>query len=741
MIKAENISKIYDKPEKRAALCGVSLVFPDTGLVVVAGESGCGKTTLVNILSGLDTPTSGSVEKDFDVPGAYVFQDNRMIDELTLEENLRLAADITGEKPDISAYLSRYGLEEVKDHTPNRLSAGQNQRAAVLRAVLMNRAVIFADEPTGNLDRENAERVASLLKEESAKRLVITVTHDRELFGKYADRIIELDKGKVIRDDAVCENTGTRTVCAEAKPKLPVRAAMTISGRAMKRSLPRVISTAVVLFICLTFMAVSLNLVFTDFVAAKYGIAAGNGVITYDLGRIAHPETHGEDDDNRESIRSVTDEEFAALSSDFDIGKFRDMTGLQMSAVGGVYTAECDRFYLSDECFFPIVYGNGTIGEREIAVPERVAETLFGSAAEAEGGIILVGDDYGSTALTVSAVYADEIDTSGTSVFAEPGGAVPFDSCVVREETLLGICGALSEAELNVSYDIYRLNGSSAFMTSADANDEYPVFRDFGLSSGRLPETSGEICVHEYGAAAAGLNEGDSIGLKFFQPDGQMDDQRLYTVVGIYTGRSNFPFGVIFSDAEFPRIVYDYSSAHRKEGDETGIALKNHNLGNVRALHELGFCDVMYFSAAARDAVFLTMTLGLGAAVLAAAMAVAALIMSALFAGHLFGSARHTMAALRAAGIGKGGLAALLVMQPLVMLTVSAAATLAVHPVLIAGPLNSIVTSGAGFGFLYVFFPASLVAVGFAALVLVMSLGILLRRLGKRTTADIIYER
>ena len=115
--------------------------------------------------------------------------------------------------------------------------------------------------------------------------------------------------------------------------------------------------------------------------------------------------------------------------------------------------------------------------------------------------------------------------------------------------------------------------------------------------------------------------------------------------------------------------------------------------------------------------------------------------MSALFAGHLFGSARHTMAALRAAGIGKGGLAALLVMQPLVMLTVSAAATLAVHPVLIAGPLNSIVTSGAGFGFLYVFFPASLVAVGFAALVLVMSLGILLRRLGKRTTADIIYER
>ena len=332
MIKAENISKIYDKPEKRVALSGVSLVFPDTGLVVVAGESGCGKTTLVNILSGLDTPTSGSVEKDFDVPGAYVFQDSRMIGNMTLEENLRLAADITGEKPDIPAYLSRYGLEEVKDHTPNRLSAGQNQRAAVLRAVLMNRAVIFADEPTGNLDRENAERVAALLKEESAKRLVITVTHDRELFGKYADRIIELDKGEVTRDETVRESHVTRAVCGNVKPKLPVRAAMTISGRAMKRSLPRVISTAVVLFICLTLMAVSLNLVFTDFVAAKCHTAAAEGLFTYDLAMLEDMTYHTEFRSSR--MRSVTEEEFAAVAADYDV---------ERAEKGIIYIDEIDK--------------------------------------------------------------------------------------------------------------------------------------------------------------------------------------------------------------------------------------------------------------------------------------------------------------------------------------------------------------------------------------------------------------
>ena len=734
MIKAENISKIYDKPEKRVALSGVSLVFPDTGLVVVTGESGSGKTTLVNILSGLDTPTSGSIEKDFDVPGAYVFQDSRMIGNMTLEENLRLAADITGEKPDIPAYLARYGLEDVKDHTPNRLSAGQNQRAAVLRAVLMNRAVIFADEPTGNLDRENAERVAALLKEESAKRLVITVTHDRELFGKYADRIIELDKGEVTRDETVRESHVTRAVCGNVKPKLPVRAAMTISGRAMKRSLPRVISTAVVLFICLTLMAVSLNLVFTDFVAAKCHTAAAEGLFTYDLAMLEDMTYHTEFRSSR--MRSVTEEEFAAVAADYDVERFKDMRNLYMSAEGEKGLYGCGRYYLSDECFFPIVCGNETIGENEVAVPESATIKIFGSASAALGRRLMFGTvGTQCAAVTVSAVYEDR---NRAEAFAEAADEQTSYSCVMREETLRTVCGKTTAGALKGNYDGTAIMAYAAFMTS-DV-DNYILMRDFGLTEGRLPERENEIAVRMYGDENHGVSVGDEVTLTLVDTAG-ISGEFTYTVVGLYkTMYGSYNLEIIMSDEEYADIAYTYGGLINQSG--IGIALKNYTAGSVRALHELGYCADMYFSDAAAAAAAQTVIAAFLTAVIAAAMAVAALIVSALFAGHLFGRSARTLGAMRAMGIGKAGLVGLLLMQPLTLLIAAAVPAVLLHAPLLA-LVDLIVTlpTGTVFGFLYYIFPAALAAIGFAALVLALSVAVMHFRMNRRTAIDIIYER
>lgn len=734
MIKAENISKIYDKPEKRVALSGVSLVFPDTGLVVVTGESGSGKTTLVNILSGLDTPTSGSIEKDFDVPGAYVFQDSRMIGNMTLEENLRLAADITGEKPDIPAYLARYGLEDVKDHTPNRLSAGQNQRAAVLRAVLMNRAVIFADEPTGNLDRENAERVAALLKEESAKRLVITVTHDRELFGKYADRIIELDKGEVTRDETVRESHVTRAVCGNVKPKLPVRAAMTISGRAMKRSLPRVISTAVVLFICLTLMAVSLNLVFTDFVAAKCHTAAAEGLFTYDLAMLEDMTYHTEFRSSR--MRSVTEEEFAAVAADYDVERFKDMRNLYMSAEGEKGLYGCGRYYLSDECFFPIVCGNETIGENEVAVPESATIKIFGSASAALGRRLMFGTvGTQCAAVTVSAVYEDR---NRAEAFAEAADEQTSYSCVMREETLRTVCGKTTAGALKGNYDGTAIMAYAAFMTS-DV-DNYILMRDFGLTEGRLPERENEIAVRMYGDDNHGVSVGDEVTLTLVDTAG-ISGEFTYTVVGLYkTMYGSYNLEIIMSDEEYADIAYTYGGLINQSG--IGIALKNYTAGSVRALHELGYCADMYFSDAAAAAAAQTVIAAFLTAVIAAAMAVAALIVSALFAGHLFGRSARTLGAMRAMGIGKAGLVGLLLMQPLTLLIAAAVPAVLLHAPLLA-LVDLIVTlpTGTVFGFLYYIFPAALAAIGFAALVLALSVAVMHFRMSRRTAIDIIYER
>lgn len=739
MIRIENISKVYEKPVRCAALRDISLVFPDTGLVVVAGESGSGKTTLVNILSGLDTPTSGSVEKDFDVPGAYVFQDNRMIDELTLEENLRLAADITGEKPDIPAYLSRYGLEEVKDHTPNRLSAGQNQRAAVLRAVLMNRAVIFADEPTGNLDRENAERVAALLKEESAKRLVITVTHDRELFGKYADRIIELDKGKVIRDDAVRESHVTRAVCGNVKPKLPAGTAALISARAMLKSLPRVIAVSVIMFACLTLIAVSLNIVMTDPVTSKYGIARDGDSFTYDVSGIADPRNHSETRELLGDLRSVSDEEYADLSSRFDTERFRDMSNIfaysRDAAVGD--NVVCTRYYLADRCFFPVVAGSPEIGENETAVPESMADFLFGGADEAVGEEIVFGNaGGGEKTLTVSAVYADRTDRT---YFATSDQTY---ECVMREETLAGICGMFPQSKIGLALG-YEVSASSAFMISDGENPGYGALKNVTLTEGRLPERAGEICVSEDSAEDNDLSVGDELPVSLTGVDDK-SETRVYTVVGLCAGwRISSGIEIVMSDEEYPETVYRYGTRYNNPGDGFGVALKNYDLASVKTLHDLGYCDDMYFTAAARKAASETLYIGLFSVAAASAVLVVALLTATLFAGHLVSGMRQTMGVLRSLGINKPGLIKLLLLQPLAMLVAASALTLAAQPPLVLMPVNFMIVCRAGqaMRFLYYSFPASLAAIGFAALVLALSVAVMHFRMSRRTAIDIIYER
>ncbi|HIV63177.1 MAG TPA: hypothetical protein H9693_00190, partial [Firmicutes bacterium] len=565
-------------------------------------------------------------------------------------------------------------------------------------------------------------------------RLVITVTHDRELFGKYADRIIELDKGKVIRDDAVRESPGPRVSCAEAKPKLPVRAAMTISGRAMKRSLPRVISTAVVLFICLTFMAVSLNLVFTDFVAAKCHTAATEGLFTYDLAMLEDMTYHTEFRSSR--MRSVTEEEFAAVAADYDVERFRDMRNLYMSAEGEKGLYGCGRYYLSDECFFPIVCGNETIGENEVAVPESAAIKIFGSASAALGRRLMFGTvGTQCAAVTVSAVYADR---DRAEAFAEAADEQTSYSCVMREETLRTVCGKTTAGALKGNYDGTAIMAYAAFMTS-DV-DSYILMRDFGLTEGRMPERENEIAVNMYGDENHGVSVGDEVTLTLVDTAG-ISGEFTYTVVGLYkTMYGSYNLEIIMSDEEYADIAYTYGGLINQSG--IGIALKNYTAGSVRALHELGYCADMYFSDAAAAAAAQTVIAVFLTAVIAAAMAVAALIVSALFAGHLFGRSARTLGAMRAMGIGKAGLVGLLLMQPLTLLIAAAVPAVLLHAPLLA-LVDLIVTlpTGTVFGFLYYIFPAALAAIGFAALVLALSVAVMHFRMSRRTAIDIIYER
>lgn len=220
MLEVLNLSKVY-KSKKGTdvhALDGVTLRFPETGMVFLLGKSGSGKSTLLNVCGGLDSPTSGEIivkgrssknfaQSDFDSYRntfiGFIFQEYNILNEFSVEDNIALALELQGKPKDKSAInklLEQIDLTGLAKRKPNTLSGGQKQRIAIARALIKSPEIIMADEPTGALDSNTGRQVLETLKKLSRDKLVIVVSHDREFAELYGDRIIELKDGKVLSD-------------------------------------------------------------------------------------------------------------------------------------------------------------------------------------------------------------------------------------------------------------------------------------------------------------------------------------------------------------------------------------------------------------------------------------------------------------------------------------------------------------------------------------------------------------
>jgi putative ABC transport system ATP-binding protein len=203
------------------ALVGVTTDFERGRFTAIMGPSGSGKSTLMHILAGLDRPTSGQVFLEgVEITGlddgaltelrrdklGFIFQFFNLLPVLTAEENLVLPLSIAGRKPDrewLETLVRTVGLEDRRTHRPTELSGGQQQRVAVARALVTKPAVVFADEPTGNLDSNSSEDVLRLLRGavDEFGQTVVMVTHDPAA-AAHADRLITLRDGQVVGDAA-----------------------------------------------------------------------------------------------------------------------------------------------------------------------------------------------------------------------------------------------------------------------------------------------------------------------------------------------------------------------------------------------------------------------------------------------------------------------------------------------------------------------------------------------------------
>lgn len=206
MIKIKNLTHYYNKDK---ALDNINLEINNSEFICFIGESGSGKSTLLSILSTLLKPTSADVyfnnlnykdiqniDKFRKENIGFIFQFHYLINYLTVKENIKLA-NKKAKDEEIKTLLSTLGIENLIDKYPNEISGGQRQRVAIARALINNPKVIFADEPTGNLDSNNSLKVFELFKELSKKgTTIIVATHDKNL-AKMANKIYELKDGKI----------------------------------------------------------------------------------------------------------------------------------------------------------------------------------------------------------------------------------------------------------------------------------------------------------------------------------------------------------------------------------------------------------------------------------------------------------------------------------------------------------------------------------------------------------------
>jgi putative ABC transport system ATP-binding protein len=219
-VEARDVARRYGEGETAVdALRGVSLDVASGKLTAVMGPSGSGKSTLMHILAGLDKPTAGTVGidgteitslNDSDLTKlrrkhiGFIFQFFNLLPMLTAEENVVLPLSIAGEQPEkrwLAELLDRTGLTDRRTHRPSELSGGQQQRVAIARALVSQPTVVFADEPTGNLDSATSEEILHLMRDsvDTFGQTTVMVTHDPRA-AAIADRILFLADGLIVRE-------------------------------------------------------------------------------------------------------------------------------------------------------------------------------------------------------------------------------------------------------------------------------------------------------------------------------------------------------------------------------------------------------------------------------------------------------------------------------------------------------------------------------------------------------------
>lgn len=289
MLSIKNVYKYY-KCEKKTivGLDNISFNTSNSGIIFITGKSGSGKTTLLNVISRLDKYDSGdiifdnisynnSLNKNFDnirnESIGFVFQEYNLIEYYSVYQNIELAINLQNkiaEEKNILEILEEVGLKGFQNRKINELSGGEKQRVAIARALIKKPKIILCDEPTGALDQETGEEILKLLKHLSKECLIIIASHDQSLVSKFADRVIKLEKGKIVSDSMPVLEYFNRINVKEknnkfVKHKLHIKKKIEFSFKLLKRKKIRLFIALSLAVITLTLFSISSAIGNNDF--------------------------------------------------------------------------------------------------------------------------------------------------------------------------------------------------------------------------------------------------------------------------------------------------------------------------------------------------------------------------------------------------------------------------------------------------------------------------------------------
>lgn len=344
MIEFKNVSKIYKakKGAETRALNNINLKIGNKGMVFIVGKSGSGKSTILNILGGLDTVTSGELlindknisnfkNRQYDAYRntyiGFIFQEFNILEQYNVYENIELALRLQDKKVSkekIDTLLKKIGLDGLGQRKVNELSGGQKQRVAIARALIKNPKIILADEPTGNLDQASSKQIFDLLKEISKEKLVIVVSHDMESAHKYADRMIEISDGNIIKDTNLVNEVQIEEFRLK-KSKLPFSYSLKMAIKSLKVKPFKLLMTTILTAMALIFMGFTINCLIFDKETFITNTMKNNNKYVYNVSKT---EFSGLGGSKRLSL------------TDRDINKIKKMTGATLNEGYQLYDNE-----------------------------------------------------------------------------------------------------------------------------------------------------------------------------------------------------------------------------------------------------------------------------------------------------------------------------------------------------------------------------------------------------------------